>query len=190
MNNEITDDMVKFFYKRTNNHINAVSVFAKRIYRDEELRKFIDAEKFFHDIANHDQSKFEEPELTPYIKLTWRKNYNKKDYQQPGTIDHADENMATLAHITSNQHHPEYWSDQKENLLNIKDRDKPSGTIIDATKMPLTYIASMVADWMAMSKELENSPYIWAKNNINIRWKFNKEQIEFIYLILERIWNK
>lgn len=188
---EITEQMINYFRRRTNMHIKAVQTFAERILKNKEIMKFINREEFINDIKNHDQSKFEEPEFLPYVKLTWQHKMDKfSGYKKPGTIQDKDIDAMTVHHIVQNAHHPEYWSDQRDNLINKNDRDKPSKTIVNATKMPLTYVASMTADWMAMSKELNNSPYDWIKKNIGIRWNFNENQIKFIYLILDNIWEK
>ena len=85
-----------------------------------------------------------------------------------------------MYHVTTNKHHPEFWSDNPN--IDINNRDK-SKAIVDATKMPLTYVACMCADWMGMSVEFKNSPYEWAEKNVNKRWKFTHEQVSFIYYL-------
>jgi hypothetical protein len=152
--------------------------------------------KFYNlnDIAEfHDKSKFVEPERTPYISLTWKKfvaensKDNEKFQQKPKST--KEENEATVHHIISNSHHPEYWCGREINLLNTNDRDKSPSEIVDATKMPDINIAEMVADWCAMSEELDNSPFDWASMNINKRWYFNGNQIALIYKLLEVVWD-
>ena len=96
-------------------------------------------------------------------------------------------NEATFHHIKSHRHHPEFW-DESVTIkdLNKDDRDRPSeGRIVDGTKMPLTYVAAMCADWFAMSEELGGHPNDWASKNINVRWKFNEEQINLIYDLIK-----
>jgi hypothetical protein len=187
--NEITVEMINWFFERTNMHINYVKLFGNKIIENDELRKYIDVDSFKNDIINHDQSKFQEPELIPYIKLSWRHKFdNYKSYKKPGTIEDEEINNATVHHIKNNKHHPEFWNNSIQNLINKDDRNKSSGYIVDATKMPMTYIASMVADWMAMSHELEDNPNDWAKKNINVRWKFCKDQTDFIYKIINETW--
>jgi hypothetical protein len=95
---------------------------------------------------------------------------------------------ATLYHIKNNSHHPEYHTIQSENLLNKDDRDKPPKTIVDATKMPVLDIVEMVADWCAMSYELGGHPRGWARDNINVRWKFKQRQERLIYDLIDLIW--
>ena len=97
--------------------------------------------------------------------------------------------MATERHIKHNIHHPEFWTSQKENLINTTDRDSSSvENIIDATLMPYDCIDHMVADWCAVSEEKRTHPIDWAKNNINVRWEFTKEQEDYIYTIINLIW--
>ena len=44
------------------------------------------------------------------------------------------------------------------------------------------------ADWMAMSEEKGTDPNDWAKNNINVRWKFTDEQEDMIYALIKDFW--
>jgi hypothetical protein len=98
---------------------------------------------------------------------------------------------ATFHHISTNKHHPDYWDDNLNiKNLNIVDRDKSPEKIVNATKMPLTYIATMVADWLAMADEKKTDPYKWAKDNINKRWNFTKEQEKFIYELMNELWKE
>lgn len=185
MKKDITKEMEEFFDKRTKEHIERVKKYSKKI--NEYSDKF---KNIIEDSEKHDESKFEDIEKIPYILTTWNyklKRENKKfdipeEYKKE--MDKASEH-----HVKNNKHHPEYWSDNlPKNIINKEDRDKPPEEIIDATKMSDDAIASMVADWMAMSEELNDDPYKWAKKNINIRWKFSKEQENLIYELLDNIW--
>jgi len=105
----------------------------------------------------------------------------------------AEMMAATYWHIKHNHHHPEYWDPTTtiEESLNFNDRNAPPKKMIDATKMPLTYVAQMVADWTAMDeeknkKDLGNAKN-WADKNINIRWSFSPTQVEFIYKLINLI---
>lgn len=185
-----TQAMLEHFTNRTNYHIKLVQDYIQKIINLNDPRidnKILEKEKL-----EHDQSKFEDPEFEPYLHINW--HYYLKDlgrkYNPPENIKNQMD-IATFHHITTNQHHPDYW-DKNITLdsLNNKDRDKPPKKIVDATKMPLTYIASMVADHLAMSEEKKTDPYVWEKQNIGIRWEFNKEQIKLIYDLLDKIWTK
>lgn len=187
---EITDEMIDWFNQRTKNHIDLVQKYGNLILSNNYLLPDIDWKLFKKDIELHDQSKLIEPERTPYIYISW--DYHCKDLNIPFTIPNdmiESTNKATNVHVCSNLHHPEYWMKNKTlDVINRTDRDQPNDFMIDCTSMPLTYIASMCADWMAMSEEKGNSPQEWADKNVNIRWGFNKIQTDFIYKVLNTIW--
>ncbi len=132
----------------------------------------------------HDDSKWEDPEYTPYVWLTWR--YKCKDdgieLELPDGMDERIQ-KATWHHITVNKHHPEYWDDNAsfESNLNSKDRDKPPENPVDATKMDDISLAEMVCDWNAMGLERGNTAESWADKNVNVRWLFTDDQVENIY---------
>ena len=147
---EITPEMEEWFEERTNKHIGLVQKYCKRIYEydPERFEEILELGK------EHDQSKFKDPERTPYIKLTWKHKFDNYDsYKKPGTLDDKEINRATVLHVKNNEHHPEHWTNQTNDLINEEDRDKPPDKIIDATKMPDINIGTMCADWAAMSEE-------------------------------------
>ena len=143
--------MEEFFEKRTNKHISLVQKYLSQI-QDLNLED-VDSD-ILEEEKDHDSGKFKEPEHTPYLHITWKYKAKNEggEYTPPENID---TDAATFHHITTHKHHPDYWDKniKQEDALNTKDRDKPSGKIVDATKMPLSYIASMMADWAAMSEE-------------------------------------
>lgn len=174
----------QMFIERTKLHISLVEKYMFRLakefpnYRDYLLDQFID----------HDCSKFREPEKTPYIDITM--SYLDKNFI-PSLEQKAAMHIATFNHIKNNKHHPEYWDkDLTIECLNSQNRDKPSEKIVNAEAMPDNYILEMVADWMAVSEERGTDPYIWARNNIDIRWKFTTHQQELIYKALSAIWKR
>lgn len=190
-----TPEMEKWFIERTNKHIGLVqSSIKKIILANPEFRDF-DNEALLARGEYHDASKFKEPERTPYISITWRHKleneqgefdpYNGKGYQTPGMLDKEDENQATMHHILTNSHHPEYHlKDKAEANIDPSNRDK-SLKCIDASNMPSLDIAEMVADWQAMAEELNtNSAREWFNKQRNIRWHFSKEQEELINRLL------
>lgn len=175
--------MEEFFTKRTKDHINLVQDYCKKI-EENFPEKFKGLTK---QCKNHDSSKFEEPEKTPYIYITWQYKCKDegKDFEIPKEIQEKMNN-ATEHHIKTNRHHPEYFTEE-ENLINNNDRDDIPDKIIDATKMNDMDLAEMVADWCAVSKERKNTPQEWAKKNINKRWKFTKDQEKLIYDLCDSI---
>jgi len=195
--NFITEEMCVFFEKRTRKHIETVQKYASRIpysflgetnifYGNEN--SFENWNKFQEQVRNHDESKFQAPEVKPYILQTWRyrcKLIENKEFLLPESIDKMLYD-ATLYHIKNNPHHPEYYTDKI--FLNVQDRDKPANQIVDATLMPMNYIVEMVCDWCAVGEERNTSPHDWAKSNINIRWKFTDPQVKQIYSTLEVVY--
>lgn len=183
-NKNYTDEQYTWFIERTNRHINLVQKYAKLIEDNFPILNGL-----YNQSLKHDANKLVEPYITPYIHISWMykmKQEGKPTYKIPNNID---DNEASESHVKTNQHHPEYWSSQT-NVINREDRDKPQ-ELINATNMPYMSIAEMVADWAAMSEELgEGTPKTWAKKNINIRWKFTKDQEELIYKIIDKVWDK
>lgn len=172
-----TEEMVNWFEQRTRSHISLVQELCGLIC-DIDLPQ----------VADHDSTKFAEPEYTPYIFLTWRYKLlgEGKTFIIPDELNNLI-HEATLHHILLNGHHPEYWNpDQTNDIISITDRDKPN-KLVDATRMPKQFLAEMVADWKAISIERNTNVLDWAKSNIGIRWGFSDDQIRFIYDIIAKV---
>jgi len=181
---QVTDEMKDWFEKRTRKHIGFVGEFCDKIAEHyPRFKELLERKKV------HDDSKFEEPEYTPYLFVSWRHKC-KKDGEKFEVPKEIEEGMheATLHHVTTNSHHPEFHSPRKTGLINREDRDKPPKEIVDATSMPDLDVAEMCADWMAMSKELGGDPKDWADKNVNVRWKFTEDQKKLIYDIIRKCW--
>jgi len=188
----ITDEMKEYFTLRTRAHLFLVRKYSDKIaaLQDPRINQgLLDLER-----DEHDQYKWQEPEYTPYLYITW--NYYCKRKKIPFELTEDIKNQmheATFHHIKMHKHHPEFW-DKNVTIagLNKDDRDRPAeGQLVDGSQMPDTYVAAMVADWCAMSEELgTNSPKDWADKNINIRWKFTDDQVSFIYSLIGKVWNK
>jgi hypothetical protein len=179
--NWISEEMIEWFEERTKKHISLVQKYCDKIYK-------YDPDRFDGIIERgkeHDSSKYGGIERNPYIIISW--NYKSKDkgttLEFPKYIKDKL-NEATLHHITTNQHHPDYWSPRKTSLLNNNDRDKPPEKIVDATAMDDLSICEMCCDWLGMSDEKGSDVVEWAKNNINRRWKFTKDQEKLIWEII------
>jgi hypothetical protein len=179
----ITSEMIQYYLDRTNKHISLVRKY-HGIISTFNLPQIVD-ELFDQEALDHDQSKFTPREFFPYVYITWK--YYKPDYVVPEEIKNSL-HEATFHHIKTNKHHPEYWDrNVKIDSLNQENRDKPSGVMVDAIKMPETYIAAMIADWFAMSEEKGTSIKQWVINNVNVRWKFDAYQVEFINLLVAMV---
>lgn len=186
---EITDEMREFFKTRTKKHIDLVKKYCKRLH-EYDSGKF---EGILERGEIHDQSKYEDPEIDPYILISW--DYHCKDTGEKCDLSKETRdkmNEASEHHVKNNFHHPEYHSNSKEDsTINREDRDAIPDKMIDATAMSDLDIGEMCTDWAAMSEEKgTNTPQGWAGKNINKRWKFNKDQEYLIYDILDNIWDK
>ncbi len=182
---QITQKMSDFFEIRTKYHIKLVKKYMSKIYNSNSIKY----KELKDRIKIHDQSKFKEPELTPYIIITW--SYFCRDHDIPFELTDMEKELtrfATYHHCKSNRHHPEFHDDTTTiESISLVNRDKPS-EIVDGRKMSEIDIAEMLADWMAVSEERKTSPLEWANNNINQRWIFTKEQTHHIYLLINTFW--
>lgn len=177
-------EMKEFFDKRTKKHINLVKKYAQKIAdTNPDLANVVDQ------ASDHDASKYEEPEYTPYLYITW--NYKCKDEGKDFKIpNNIDDNGATLHHIKQNRHHPEFHdADSGVDSLNRNNRDAVPERMTDASGMTNIDIAEMVADWCAMSEERGNSPISWADKNVNKRWSFSNSQSDLIYKLIKDIFD-
>lgn len=184
LNSQPTTEQLDFFYVRTRNHIDLVKKYIVKIYNFLYNPLLLDRR------VSHDQSKYLEPELTPYVFTTWV--YHCKNVNIPFEVSESLKTQmreATYHHVKNNRHHPEFHdSETTIECINSKDRDKPPEKMVSGYNMSNIDIAEMVADWCAMSEELNSSPYDWAKANINVRWKFTPKQEKLIYSILDKVW--
>lgn len=181
------DEMKEHFDARTKMHIGLVNKYLVEIA--SLCLPEIDNDLLFED--SHDASKFEEPEYTPYLHVNWKHKMRDegKTYSPSKEIEDSM-HFATYHHVKNNKHHPEFWDYKTTpDSINPRDRDKAPDKIVDGTKMPLTHVAQMVADWTAVDEEKSKvkgrySAKDWADKNVNIRWKFTPQQVELIYKII------
>ena len=96
---KITPEMEANFKNYINGHKEKVVLFAQALYDSGHIGK-----RLFDKISqNHDNSKLEEPEYTPYVKRKWvERNYNVDMYEQMGD----DIKNAIVHHVIKNDHHP------------------------------------------------------------------------------------
>lgn len=191
---EPTDEMLEYFAKRSERHISLVKKYFNKFYKEHKGKiNWHLSPQLLNRIEAHDHSKFDPPEVIPYIAINWE--YHCKRHNIPFDIDPSlreEMNEATNHHVKNNPHHPEYWDPLATgNVISKKNRDEPDSSIpiIDATRMPYRYLVEMCADWCAVSEERSNTPFDWAKKNIGVRWNFGKSSEDLIYKILELMWN-
>jgi hypothetical protein len=154
-----TQEMIDFFEKRTKEHIARVR--ANLVVLANSLPG-IDADDLRQRAKVHDKSKWSEEEYFSYVWITWYRD--KVGGHIPDNIQQAF-NKACKHHWQHNTHHPEHY-------LNI-------------TSMSKEDLAEMLSDWASMSQEFHTSLKNWVDYNIPARWKFSKEQINFIITIVD-----
>lgn len=156
----ITAEMREHFETRTKKHIERVNYFAKKLTL------------YF---PNHDSDKFLPEVIDIQTKFSWSKFIGiSLTYEETKECDEV-----TKKHICEQQHHPEYWVDDK-NVLNSFTRHNPIKNL-DCSKMSTIAIYEMCCDWCAMGKEFHNHPKVWADKTVNKRWLFTKKQTILIY---------
>lgn len=175
--NELEEKMREHFEKRTKEHINRVFRNALHLVKTyPELSSTL-----LMQATEHDDSKFLEPEFTPYLHISWKyKVEGEGGKYEPSADIMEGMHEATVHHIRNNKHHPEYWDEGFDGKK--FERDAPVQEIVDGTKMDRTSVAEMCCDWTSMSQELEgsNSAHSWAEKVINKRFAFTDEQIVWI----------
>lgn len=161
---EPTKEMIAYYDKRTNAHIERVR---RCLYLIASATDF--KEELLVRAELHDASKFSPEEYIPYIWLTeyhrCRRAGEPFEYPEGGrtqvrkAIDH---------HVTSNRHHAEFHADPND----MTDVD----------------IIEMICDWTAMEHEYgdpSGSAREWADKTIGDRLALNQERRDFAYSIIE-----
>lgn len=161
----LTKEMRENFEAYLRKHISLVASFAQALFETGMIDR--DLFEFIRD--NHDRSKFEEPEYTPYVKRKWfEREGDQEKYRQMGD----DVKQAIVHHVTTNAHHPECWSDDYEGF----ETDQPC----HIEGMPEQYVVEMVCDWNAMGVERGNTAREWYDKCRNTRWFFDPRTEELI----------
>jgi len=173
------DDKKKAWYNtRTSYHIQLVQAAAARI-----VSVYPEFVELLMNVEQHDASKFEEPELSPYIELTWLKKNGEGDNPD---VNSPEINKATLHHIKYNAHHPEYHLENDADANISADNRDESDKCVDASLMDDLSLVEMVCDWQAMSEELGiNTARQWFNKTRDVRWHFSDIQVELIDMLLE-----
>jgi hypothetical protein len=163
---EPTPEMVAFYERRTNEHI-------ERVRRCLTLLAgVIDCGGELIERARvHDSSKFGPEERIPYVWLTeyHRCRSSGEPFEYPEGVAERLK-MAIHHHVTTNRHHPEFHADPND----MSDVD----------------LIEMVCDWTAMAQEFGEgggSARGWADKTIGKRVAFNEDKRQFIYQMIEEL---
>jgi hypothetical protein len=164
--NEPTPEMIAFFERRTNDHVERVrrclALMAEVTDHGEEL---LERAKV------HDASKYSEEERIPYVWLTeyHRRRRRGEPFEYPeGMAERVQ--RAIRHHVTSNRHHSEFHADPND--------------------MSEVDLIEMVCDWTAMAQEFGQdggSARGWADRTVGPRVAFDAEKVRFIYRTIEEL---
>jgi hypothetical protein len=166
---EPTPEMVAFYERRTNEHIDRVrrclSVMAASTEHTEGLNECA---------RLHDASKFSPAERIPYIWLTefHRCRRSGETFTYPAGVE-EQVHAAVEHHLTENRHHPDDHADPND----MSDVD----------------LIEMVCDWTAMAQEFDQdggSARGWADQTIGNRLPFNDDKRQFIYEMIDLLDSK
>ncbi len=159
-----TPEMVAFYERRTNEHI-------ERVRRCLTVMALLTehADELYERARVHDASKFGPEERIPYIWLTefHRCRRTGEPFSYPDGMEERVRS-AISHHVSVNRHHPEFHAHPNE----MTDVD----------------LIEMVSDWTAMSQEFGQdcgSARGWADKTIGQRVEFNDERREFVYRMID-----
>jgi len=182
----ITKEMLDYYMERTNKHISLVKDVFYKSYLKLDLH-YTELLNLSDEIECHDKTKFSKELMFHYILITWNYKCIREgiDFIIPNNIA-MEMTKATELHCKLEKHHPEYWSSQT-NVVNPDNRDVPL-KCINVTNMNKLSMIQMVIDWCAVSIERNNTPMSWFKSNLNVRWHFNEDQVQFINKMIDIFW--
>ena len=163
---EPTPEMLAFYERRTNEHI-------ERVRRC--LMLLATVTDFGPELAErarvHDASKFGPDERIPYVWLTeyHRCRRTGEPFRYPKDVEEQVK-LAIRHHMTTNRHHPEFHADPND--------------------MSEVDLIEMVCDWTAMAQEFGEtggSARHWADKVVGKRVPFNPDKQRFIYQTIETL---
>ena len=180
-NNKIEE----FHLERMNRHIKGVQKYLD-IFANSDLNDFDKAE--LKELGRkHDRDKLEGELFEQYKYISWL--YHCKLEKISCNIPYTPEmDRATVRHIITNPHHPEYWDlDLKPvAVTDFNNRDNTKLTSVNGERMDDIHIIEMCCDWKSTSLERGNTATSWAircKNDE--RYRFTDDQWHLIFSILK-----
>lgn len=156
---DITLEMAEFFNYRLDLHCGLVRKYAGAL---EGLTPPLGGLLAVAD--KHDDSKYHEPELLPYIRLTWWYKEHTGTGERPPKDLLGD---VWQHHLEVNDHHPEFWP--------------------EPAAMTDIALAHMVCDLAAMAAELKTGLWDWITQVTLRKYKWTGEQAQKIMQYAEHL---
>jgi hypothetical protein len=155
-----TPEMTEFFVSRTKYHISLVQTHMVNLTKILPYGK-----ELIERGKRHDESKWSEEEMIPYIWLTHFHKCKRDGHSlvYPPGVEKAIK-LAITHHVTHNRHHHEFH----QNPNNMTEID----------------LIEMVCDWTAMSQELNQDNHSakgWADKVVGKKIILNNEKSIFLY---------
>lgn len=127
----VSNEVLKKVTQRTKDHITRVKHFYKLL-----ANAGIIGPEYVRSISTHDSDKLEPENL--------RRQALRYCTDPDEMTDEIEEQIQDVVreHVKSNKHHCEYWGSGDHRTKGM-----------DCTKMPLTYVYEMMADWAATAEE-------------------------------------
>ena len=169
----LIEDYKDDYLARTNRHIARVIKYGNKIGQD---------------YSEHDKDKLNEL-FDAYALMMKKDQFGGSDIKDnmAGVTPEEEKKIdnATLIHVTTNRHHPEYWADEE-----IKEFSRANPQMgLHCQNMPYDAIDEMLCDWCAMSEEFGNTPQEWMEKVIPTRWIFSEEQVKYMQDKLDELWS-
>jgi len=185
-------DKEQYHIDRTATHIGIVQFLVTR-FRDTIWEDALLSEEYgnaadhaMFSAEHHDEDKLTGDIFEQYVDIDWMYYCKKNGIPVPEYTQELDD--ATYQHVTTNDHHPAFWDENYTpvEVTDFVDRDTMEREeMINATKMPLSSIIEMVADWTAVGFERGNTAIDWFENNVLVSTAFTEQQVDWIYECLE-----
>lgn len=183
---ELTQWIFRYYICRTNNHVERVKLFATAFKECFEFGGYY--ERFIAKVQNHDYDKFSGNEHVASYAL------NCPLYTYPDLYDISPEAKRVYEeiewpkHYQLNDHHPEHYMrcvDEENNAWAISD-DEMEEFFKDKGGHPAALMAlgEMVADWMAVGSEKDNTARSWWLENQNVKWSYGPRYTQCIEMFL------
>lgn len=183
---ELAQWIFRYYICRTNNHVERVKLFATAFKECFEFGGYY--ERFIAKVQNHDYDKFSGNEHVASYAL------NCPLYTYPDLYDISPEAKRVYEeiewpkHYQLNDHHPEHYMrcvDEENNAWAISD-DEMEEFFKDKGGHPAALMAlgEMVADWMAVGSEKDNTARSWWLENQNVKWSYGPRYTQCIEMFL------
>lgn len=183
---ELAQWIFRYYTCRTNNHVERVKFFATAFKECFEFGGYY--ERFIAKVQNHDYDKFSGNEHVASYALNCPRYTYPDLYDISPEAKRVYEEIEWPKHYQLNDHHPEHYMrcvDEENNTWEISD-DEMEEFFKDKGGHPAALMAlgEMVADWMAVGSEKDNTARSWWLENQDVKWSYGPRYTQCIEMFL------